>query len=243
MPSHVTPTPNSDQTIERWLPVVGYEGIYEVSSFGRVRSLDRADAAGRRRFGRILSPGSSNGYLYVQLCRDRTQKLFRIHTLVAAAFIGKCPDGFTVNHIDGVKTNNRDTNLEYLTPGDNVRHAVRLGLTGYLSLEQVQEIRSAYSADPHLPYSVYAEKFGIRVDSVREIARARMRRGTPNADGSSASPIPLPVRHGITDEDLYARHVAGQSLNSIARELGVNVGTISRRYHRIADQLRDSSSD
>lgn len=126
MPDH---TPNLTQPqlpFEEWRSVAGYKGIYEVSSFGRVRSLDRLDAAGNPRRGRVLSPSTSSGYLGVHLHRDRTGKYVRIHTLVAAAFVGDCPRGFTVNHIDSDKLNNHAANLEYLTMGDNIRHSMKL---------------------------------------------------------------------------------------------------------------------
>jgi hypothetical protein len=112
---------------EIWLPVVGYEGYYCVSSLGRVRSeLSR----GRGKAGKILTLGFDRGrdYLQIGLSREGKQKHFKVHVLVAAAFIGERPAKMDINHTDGVKTNNRRENLEYVTRSENVLHAFRMGL-------------------------------------------------------------------------------------------------------------------
>lgn len=113
---------------EIWLPVAGYEGAYEVSNFGNVRSLDKT-VRGRtesERFlkGRILkSKPSGAGYRSVNLSVNNLISTKLIHGLVAQAFIGDRPDGFEVNHIDGDKTNNHVKNLEYCSPSENMKHA------------------------------------------------------------------------------------------------------------------------
>lgn len=105
---------------ERWRAVVGYEGRYEVSSVGRVRSL------GVR--GKMLATDPvKGGYLRVNLSRDSHDRKYLVHCLVAAAFIGPCPDGHEVNHKDRKTGNNRADNLEYLTPTQNVRHSFAVG--------------------------------------------------------------------------------------------------------------------
>jgi hypothetical protein len=114
---------------ERWLPVVGYEGKYEVSSEGRLRRCapGRGTQAGRIK-AHTLRP---DGYFVVGLPTERRKrtKTFLVHRLVAAAFLGAPPPGREgLNHIDGVKTNNRVENLEYVTQSENVLHAYRLGL-------------------------------------------------------------------------------------------------------------------
>lgn len=119
------PTPHADP--EEWCPVVGYEGYYSVSNIGRVRR----DAGGPgARAGLVLRPkrNAKTGYLTVSLFRGGDGCSHTVHTLVAAAFIGVRPNGWTVNHIDGDKLNNRPSNLEYVTRGDNARHAWETGL-------------------------------------------------------------------------------------------------------------------
>lgn len=107
---------------EVWRPVVGYEGLYEVSNVGRLRNL------GRRRVPRIRGHFIEGGYPQVVLYRKGQARTDKVHRIVAAAFIGPRPVAHQVNHIDGVKTNNAATNLEYVTPLQNIRHAQALGL-------------------------------------------------------------------------------------------------------------------
>lgn len=112
---------------EEWRAIADYEGRYEVSDLGRVRSLQYC---GKLRVPPlILRPQKCNsGYLVVSLHKDGVQKGKMIHTLVAAAFVGKRPSGFTINHLSGVKTANHASNIEYCSYSDNQRHAFRLGL-------------------------------------------------------------------------------------------------------------------
>jgi hypothetical protein len=128
-------------SIEQWRSVDG--GCYSVSSMGRIRR----DAGGRgARVGRILKTRiDDKGYEAVELA-DRHRS---IHSLVAEAFIGPRPDGMTVNHKDLDKRNNYASNLEYLSNGDNTRHAIAAGRkrgsfvgNAKLSEAQVREMRS-----------------------------------------------------------------------------------------------------
>jgi hypothetical protein len=108
--------PNS----ETWRFVLGYEGLYEVSSKGRVRGMSN---------GQILSPQrDSRGYLVVCLSRNGVHRRFRVHRLVALAFLGLPPKGCEVNHKNGVRDDNRVENLEWASHSKNLRHAFRLGL-------------------------------------------------------------------------------------------------------------------
>ena len=116
----------SEQNInEKWRPVVGYEGIYSVSSEGRVRR--DAPAAGAT-VGRILKPVErGTGYLFVCL-KNTPQKpsSYDIHRIVADAFFGSRQHGKAVNHKNGNKYDNRASNLEYVTYSENMTHAVRV---------------------------------------------------------------------------------------------------------------------
>ncbi len=119
---------------ERWRPVVDWEGLYEVSDHGRVRSLYRVimRSNGRPKTipARILRPGIAgrsrdNGYPLVSLWRSGAGSSEHVHVLVARAFIGPRPAGLFVCHYDDVKTNNALSNLRYDTRAGNEADAIR----------------------------------------------------------------------------------------------------------------------
>ena len=118
--------------VEQWKPVYGYEGIYEVSSHGRVRSVDRtvtySDGRVRRYKGKNLSATlSPGGYPCVSLYSQGKEKKRYVHSLVAEAFIGTRPKGMEVCHNDGDPANNHLDNLRYDTHSDNMLDSVRHG--------------------------------------------------------------------------------------------------------------------
>lgn len=115
---------------EIWKPIEGWEGCYDISDAGRVRSLarDTGTCYGARQWrqGRILKPDiRPGGYCMVDLqCNGVIEKIL-VHRLVAAAFIAN-PDGKPhVNHLDGVPSNNMVFNLEWATPSENSLHSYR----------------------------------------------------------------------------------------------------------------------
>jgi len=114
---------------EKW-KVVSANGNYEISSLGRIRSLDRyVNCNGGERFceGQLIKPvKDSNGYYHVDLKpKPRTTK---VHKLVSEAFLLKIPGLTDVNHIDGDKANNCVCNLEFVTKSQNEQHAMATGL-------------------------------------------------------------------------------------------------------------------
>lgn len=115
-------------TTETWLAVPDYEGLYEVSDQGRVRSLPRRGSDGRRLPGQLLKPRDNNrGYLAVSLSRG-TVKMSCVHRLVAQAFLADSYfDGAHVCHNDGTRTNNRVDNLRWGTRSENTRDSVKHG--------------------------------------------------------------------------------------------------------------------
>lgn len=114
-----------------WKNVVGFEGIYSVSSCGQVRRDVPSRGFGSRSFaGKIMSQKKcTDGYRSVSLYPlQGKQKQIHVHRLVAIAFIGPVPSGLVVNHKDGIKHNNDLSNLEYLTTSQNIKHAYASGL-------------------------------------------------------------------------------------------------------------------
>lgn len=107
--------------MERWRQIPGYEGFYEVSDLGRVRSLDRTTARGRRVAGRNLSLiACASGYRQVGL-HDGRQVTFHVHRLVMAAFSPAPAAGLEVRHLNGDRADNRLANLAWGTHIDNMR--------------------------------------------------------------------------------------------------------------------------
>jgi len=108
---------------EVWKDVKGYEGLYQVSNLGRVRSLDRVSTQGERLKGKVLTGGlNRDGYLAVVLCRSGGQKNYFIHRLVAQAFLEN-PDNLPeVNHKNEDKTDNTVANLEWCSHRYNMNY-------------------------------------------------------------------------------------------------------------------------
>jgi hypothetical protein len=112
---------------EEFRPIEGYEGLYEIGSFGTVVSLRRYGIPGRYILKKVKT---KSGYVRVKLCRSGKCKSVEIHRLVAKAFIPN-PNGFNqVNHKDGDKINNRMDNLEWCTGQQNSKHAYDNNLGG-----------------------------------------------------------------------------------------------------------------
>lgn len=107
---------------EIYKDIVGYEGLYQVSNLGNVKSFKYGKQ-------RILKPGVNKcGYLNLNLWINSFSKNFKIHRLVAKAFIENIDNKEYVNHINGIKTDNRVENLEWCTASENQLHSYKLGL-------------------------------------------------------------------------------------------------------------------
>lgn len=113
--------------MEIWKDVVGYEGIYQVSNLGKVKSLDRV-YNGRNLKSKVLKLTLNiYGYLRFTARKENTIKTLFVHRLVLEAF-NPILEKLQVNHIDGIKTNNKLENLEWVSDSENKKHAYKTGL-------------------------------------------------------------------------------------------------------------------
>ena len=169
--------------VEKWKAVSGYEGAYEVSDSGRVKSL-----SGGHRQARVLSPGLPKaGYRAVMLHKDGKRVRRAVHVLVGLAFLPLKPTSrHEIRHLDGNRDNNRADNLKWGTGGDNAKdrevhgrtaRGVRHGMygvalagqaNGYAKLtdNQVREIRRLAGS---MSQRAIARKFGVHQGSVWKI--------------------------------------------------------------------------
>ncbi len=141
---------------EAWLPIPGYEEIYEASNQGKIRSLDRLvdhglGSAKRRIKGRVLKCNPANhGYPAVNLYKDGKATFLCVHRLIALTFMGPCPENHEVAHNDGDRLNSKASNLRYATRAENMQDAIKHGTAAVghhnrmakLSPEQVSAIRN-----------------------------------------------------------------------------------------------------
>jgi hypothetical protein len=167
---------------EVWKDIEGYEGYYQVSNLGRVRSLDRIVPHKIYKFmnakGKILCPGKVGvGYYTVALCNNSKPKSMFIHRLVAEAFISKTSKTNDVNHKNGIKTDNRLENLEWCTRSENTLHAFTIGLKSHvgelhnlskLTEEQAKEIKYELK---ELSVKQISVKYNVHVETIYSIRR------------------------------------------------------------------------
>ena len=116
-----------------WKDIEGYEGYYQVSNLGNIRSCDRVVlnhwGNGQHRKGKLMSPSRSpNGYSIITLQKEGRVKYQTVHRTVATVFIHNPENKPEINHIDGNKDNNTIENLEWVTTAENKKHALETGL-------------------------------------------------------------------------------------------------------------------
>jgi len=143
---------------ENWKDIAGYEGHYQISDCGRVKSL---------KFGAelILAQAKTN-YLSVSLWLDGKLKVVKVHRLVAEAFIPNMDNKPQVNHLDGNKFNNKVENLEWATRSENANHALALGLMPKgLNHKNAKvdhdRVHAFHLSNPELSQAKIANVFGV----------------------------------------------------------------------------------
>ena len=142
-----------------WKPIKNYEGLYEVSSSGEIRSTDRVVATAinhsdsRKISGKLLKQNRKrNGYLTVDLAKNGKVKTTLVHRIVAETFLPEAPGCKYVNHKDGVKTHNSVSNLEWVTSKRNRQHAVENQLARFTQSREIM-CRENGIVFPHALYA------------------------------------------------------------------------------------------
>ena len=159
---------------EIWKDIEGYEGLYQVSNMGRIKSFQYDKIKGK-----ILKPSlCAFDYLKINLRLNNTPKTEKLHRLVAKAFIPNPENKPQINHKDGNKQNNRVDNLEWCTDRENKQHAVRMGLhtvlkgednpNAKLTWKQANSIRKEYKKG-NTTHKKLGKKYSIGKSRIGEI--------------------------------------------------------------------------
>ncbi len=156
--------------MEQWKDIEGYEGIYEVSNYGKVRRIDTGYVMKERL--------TFDGYVKATLTTNSKAKDFRVHRLVANAFIPNPDNKETVNHKDGNKLNNHISNLEWATRSEQTQHSYDLGLkkpvhtNRKLTDDEVREIRKTYvKGSTEFGSGALSKKYGVTDANILKIAK------------------------------------------------------------------------
>ena len=171
------------KTKEIWKDIKGYEGIYQISSFGRVKSMEREVGSRnntRRLREKMLSQFlSSAGYPTVNLYKDSNLKASYVHRLISEAFIPNPENKPQVKHIDGDKRNNDLSNLEWCTIKENRNHAAQKGLAARgaqagiakLNRKAVLEIKALLKSGEK--QKKIAKRFNVSICAINDINTGR----------------------------------------------------------------------
>lgn len=220
---------------EIWRDISGYEGRYQISNFGRIKSFWKGKTI-------ILSPAlSTKGYLYVRLSKNDKQRNAFLHRLTAMAFIPAAESKKQVNHIDGHKLNNHVLNLEWTTATENNQHAHTIGLQtqggddsqAKLTNEQAEYVRG----NPNkLTNEQLAKLFGVCRRTISAIQRGLKYKnaGGKIREAQKHSPrLPDELRVQIRAE--YVKGSTEFGSGALAKKYGVNHVTILNIVHERDD--------
>ena len=169
---------------EIWKDIKGYEGIYQVSNMGQIRSCDRyIHVLNRKSYfvkGKILKTfhGGNNEYRMIKLCKDNKTTAYLVHSLVIRTFNNNYDTSLEVNHKDGDVTNNCLDNLELISHLDNIHHSIKMGLTKQIGENSVLSALTNIDADEirklwmsGMQQKIIAEKYNVSKQTINNIVR------------------------------------------------------------------------
>lgn len=139
--------------MEIWKDILGYEGHYIISNYGTIKSLDRLvfskynnGIKGRYEKGKIMIPHKHRtGYMCIRLVLNGIRKSYSVHRLLAQAFIENIQNKKQVNHINGIKDDNRLENLEWCDNSENQKHAYKTGISKTkLDIELLNRVKNEF---------------------------------------------------------------------------------------------------
>lgn len=173
-------TPKELET-EEWRDIAGYEGCYQVSNLGRVKSLARQiiinDCVTNKKERILKRRIHHSGYVHTGLSKNGIERRCVVHRLVLESFLGKCPDNMECNHKNGIRSDNRLSNLEWVTKSQNSIHSYRVlnrpKNNVKLTPDQVIEIRSAYRSGKALQKEL-AEVYGVNDSTISMIVNRKL---------------------------------------------------------------------
>lgn len=215
---------------EEWRDIKGYEGYYKISNKGRVKSFVGWDGRKYVHREKLLKPyieetGNNYSRLVIGLNKKKKREEFKVHQLVARAFIPNPKNRKEINHIDGNPFNNKVENLEWCTHGENMIHAIKTGLKAIIYIPKSElvnlyvkqgktqaEIADIYNVSTTVVRS-RLEKYGIRIKSTGESR----------------------IKYNLT-KDFISEQLKIKSQSQLAKEIGCDQSLISHYKKRIDER-------
>jgi len=158
--------------METWKNIIGYENLYLVSDLGRIKSMPKKTRKGERILKAIQMP---NGYQTIDLVKDKKVKKCLLHRLVANSFLLNAANKEQVNHINGIKNDNRLKNLEWNTRSENQLHSIRAGLRTTKGEKNSQcklnEISVLSIFNDNRKYTEISKIYNISISTISDIKR------------------------------------------------------------------------
>ena len=178
-------TPISNLMKEEWREIKGYEGYYEVSNIGNIRSIERYVNSKNKSIAfkkaKSIKSSKRGDYISVKLSRENEEKTFSVHRLVALMFIPNPENKLEVNHIDGNKLNNFFSNLEWCTRSENEIHSYKNGLQSgrkgskhhFTNLKEDDIIQMFLDLNKGLTRKEISIKYGLSYSNTCKILKGR----------------------------------------------------------------------